>query len=44
MDLISKLLDDEKVRLGSNGVEEIKVHPFFYGIDWKNIRKLPAPF
>jgi serine/threonine kinase 38 len=21
------------------GVEEIKAHPFFAGIDWKNIRK-----
>jgi hypothetical protein len=27
-----------------NGVEEIQQHPFFKGIDWKNIRNQKAPF
>lgn len=31
-------------RLGSNGVEAIKNHPFFKGVDWNNIRKYTAPF
>jgi serine/threonine kinase 38 len=29
--------------LGINGVGEIKVHPFFIGIDWKKIREKKAP-
>ena len=34
-DIISKFLDvDEHTRLGSNGVDEIKSHPFFAGLDW----------
>jgi serine/threonine kinase 38 len=27
-----------------NGVGEIKIHPFFNGIDWKNIGLKNAPF
>ena len=34
------LLDE---RLGVNGVEEIKIHPFFAGVDWKRIRDKKAP-
>ncbi len=26
-----------------NGVEEIKVHPFFAGVDWKRIREKRSP-
>lgn len=34
-DIISKFLDvNEHTRLGSNGVDEIKSHPFFAGLDW----------
>jgi serine/threonine protein kinase len=33
--IISKFLDvNEHTRLGSNGVDEIKEHPFFAGLDW----------
>ena len=38
-DLICKLISDSSERLGINGVEEIKAHPFFFGIEWRNIRK-----
>lgn len=40
-DLISKLLiHDPKERLGANGAEEVKSHPFFTGIDWKKLENL----
>ena len=25
-------------------VDEIKAHPFFYGVDWQTIRNIEAPF
>lgn len=37
-DLILRLMTDPQNRLGINGVNEIKAHPFFAGIDWKNLR------
>ncbi|KAI8066188.1 serine/threonine-protein kinase orb6 [Thamnidium elegans] len=37
-DLIRRLMCDADVRLGINGIEEIKSHPFFYGFDWKSVR------
>jgi hypothetical protein len=41
--LLKKLVNDSEVRLGRNGADEIKKHPFFDGIDWPNIRKVKAP-
>jgi len=38
IDLIKRLVTDASERLGINGVNEIKVHPFFSGIDWNKIR------
>lgn len=49
-DLISKLLiKDPKKRLGGGGqtdAREIKMHPFFRGIDWDRLsrKEVPAPF
>ena len=42
-DLINKLINDPNKRLGKNGSEEIKAHPFFNGVDWKNIRTTMKP-
>ena len=44
IDLIRKFIAEPNERLGVNGVEEIKAHPFFAGIDWKRIREKPAPY
>jgi serine/threonine-protein kinase LATS1/2 len=41
-DLIVKLLCDPEDRLGKNGAEEIKEHPFFNGIVFSELRKQPA--
>ena len=43
-DLIFKMINNSNNRLGKNGVEEIKRHPFFNGVDWDNIRNTKAPF
>ena len=43
-DLIAKMVNDSDKRLGKNGVDEIKAHPFFKKIDWNNIRNTKAPF
>ncbi|XP_062893636.1 rho-associated protein kinase 2 isoform X4 [Mobula hypostoma] len=44
-DLICAFLTDREVRLGRNGVEEIKRHPFFKNDQWTwdNIREAAAP-
>ena len=31
-------------RLGRNGAQEIREHPFFTGVDWNSIRNIDAPF
>ena len=43
-DLIKKMINNSNIRLGKNGADEIKAHPFFKGIDWENIRKTVPPF
>lgn len=46
-DLLSKLLNrDPTQRLGNNGSDEIKTHPFFGGIDWVKLynKKYQPPF
>ncbi|XP_012892268.1 PREDICTED: serine/threonine-protein kinase 38-like isoform X2 [Dipodomys ordii] len=41
-DLILRFCIDSENRIGNNGVEEIKGHPFFEGVDWGHIRERPA--
>ena len=43
-DLIYKLISNKNNRLGKNGAEEIKKHPFFSDINWDNVRNMKAPF
>ena len=42
-DLIQKLICDSKFRLGKNGVQEIKDHPFFKGVNWNKLKDI-KPF
>lgn len=46
VDLITKLTEvDEMLRLGSQGAESVKCHPWFDGLDWTKIKDgtLPVP-
>ncbi len=38
---VSRLITSQDKRLN---VEQIKKHPFFYGVDWNSIRDIDAPF
>jgi serine/threonine protein kinase len=42
--LIRRLICPAENRLGYNGADEIKKHPFFKGFNWENVRNLKAPF
>jgi len=43
-DILKRLLCDADHRLGLTGVDELKNHPFFEGLDWENIRGTKAPY
>lgn len=43
-DILNKLIADPEVRLGRNGADEIKAHPFFDGFDWESVRNQIAPY
>ncbi|XP_061462405.1 serine/threonine-protein kinase MRCK gamma isoform X2 [Rhineura floridana] len=42
--LIRGLLCRQELRLGQNGIEDFKRHPFFEGIDWDNLRRSQPPY
>lgn len=47
VDLMKHLLCDAHERLGSSingGIDRVKNHPFFKGIDWEHLREQKAPF
>ena len=43
VDILKRLINDQEKRLGRNGAEEIKLHPFFKNVDWKHIKETLIP-
>ncbi|KAG8494146.1 hypothetical protein CXB51_011807 [Gossypium anomalum] len=43
-DLICHLLCDVETRLGTRGVEELKVHPWFEGVQWEKLYEVEAAY
>jgi serine/threonine kinase 38 len=37
-DILRRMICESEIRLGRNGVDEIKNHPFFDGFDWAGVR------
>eukprot|EP01138_Halocafeteria_seosinensis_P016422 gb/GECG01016753.1/.p1 GENE.gb/GECG01016753.1/~~gb/GECG01016753.1/.p1 ORF type:complete len:517 (+),score=87.26 gb/GECG01016753.1/:1-1551(+) len=44
IDFLKSLMTDAHKRLGANGVEEIKQHPWFRDIDWDSLQEKEAPY
>ncbi|XP_064212287.1 serine/threonine-protein kinase Genghis Khan isoform X2 [Tribolium castaneum] len=43
-DLIKQLICSQEFRLGQNGIQDFKNHPWFEGVDWDGIRDSNAPY
>ena len=43
LDILKKLITDPEKRLGRNGAEEIKNHPYFKNIDWAHVKETLVP-
>ena len=43
-DILKRMICDAEQRLGRNGVEEIKEHPFFEGVAWDQLRNSVSPY
>jgi hypothetical protein len=43
-DILKRMVCETEHRLGRNGADEIKKHPFFDGFDWSTIRQKRAPY
>lgn len=41
---VIRMMTSAEQRIGRNGADEIKAHPFFAGVDWDHIRECEAPF
>jgi serine/threonine kinase 38 len=44
IDFMLLLLTDSSRRIGRNGVDEIRAHPWFSGLNWDTLRTVPAPY
>jgi protein-serine/threonine kinase len=38
------MITDSENRLGRNGADEIKAHPFFKDLDWDKLRDITPPY
>ena len=43
-DILKRFITDSDNRLGRNGCDEIKNHPFFENFDWSKLRQQQAPY
>ena len=43
-DLMRRLICSAEVRLGQNGIEDFRHHPWFSGVDWDCVTDATAPY